>query len=530
MGKGLRKPIARSTHTRAAKKLQRVFVDLSGPMAVQSLGGKRYTLIVRDDCTRFTLVYFFKHKPDAASAFESFLAEVRADGTPSAVMAVRSDNGREFFGGAFGELCRKRGIIQEFTPADSPKYNGVAERALGLINDAAIAARIQATELYPNAPNYPSLWAEAASLACHALNCTATTANPGDKSPYEMWYGSPPPRGAVWPFLKPAVCRVKRANKSLPKAQDCYYVGPGVTHTRDCMRVLTAYRSILTTRNVTWRHVPLPPPAPPQQLPPIAEEGGSTAGEGESGKGAPSQGGGKVEEDLDGESDLSVTEVGPMLTAMRKTETAETGAGARGVAEGDPAAPSDPTGSNSTSSNIFSTSSNISSTSSNISSTSSNSTSTSRGDVPTLAVREAHRQRWDGKIPALQGGRTRSQSRQHQMSADAADALLTDARRTEEEDTATERVHDLLLEGRLEEEHEGLGEMMEWLEEDGPALERREEVQDPDCPLAMAAEQDPEISTPAPIGKQPSKVESPPLSVAGVERSVYRKGWEEAMK
>ena len=212
MAKGLRKPIARSTHTRADKKLQRVFVDLSGPMAVQSIGGKRYTLIVRDDCTRFTRVNFFMHKSDAASAFESFLAEVRADGTPSAVMAVRSDNGREFFGGASGELCRKRGIKQEFTPADSPKYNSVAERALGLINDAAVAARIQATELYPNAPNYPSLWAEAASWACHALNCTATTANPGDKSPYEMWYGSHSPRGAVWPFLKPAVCRVKRAN------------------------------------------------------------------------------------------------------------------------------------------------------------------------------------------------------------------------------------------------------------------------------------------------------------------------------
>ena len=66
-------------------------------MAVRSIGGKRYTLIVRDDFTRFTRVYFSRHKTDAASAFESFLAEVQADGTPSAVMAVRSDNGREFF-------------------------------------------------------------------------------------------------------------------------------------------------------------------------------------------------------------------------------------------------------------------------------------------------------------------------------------------------------------------------------------------------------------------------------------------------
>ena len=197
MAKGLRRPIARSTHTRAAKKLQRVFVDLSGPMTVQSIGGKRYTLIVWDDYTQFTQVYFLRHKSDAVSAFESFLAEVRADGTLSAVMSVRSDNGRGFFGGAFGEFCRKRGIKQESTPADSPKYNGVAKRTLGLINDAAVAARIQATELYPSVSNNSSLWAEAASWACHALNCTATTANPGDKSPYEMWYGAPPPRGEV---------------------------------------------------------------------------------------------------------------------------------------------------------------------------------------------------------------------------------------------------------------------------------------------------------------------------------------------
>ena len=544
MAKGLRKPIARSTRTRADKRLQRVFVDLSGPMAVKSIGGKRYTLIVRDDCTRFNRVYFLRHKSDAARAFESFLAEVRADGIPSTVMAVRSDNGREFFGGAFGELCRKRCIKQEFTPADSPKYNGVAERALGLINDAAAAARIQATELYPGAPDYPSLWAEAVSWACHALNCTATTANPGDESPYEMWYGLPPPRGAVWPFLKPAVCRVKRNNKSQPKAQDCYYVGPAIDHPRDCIRVLTANRSILTTRNVTWRHVPLSRLAPPQQLPPIAEEGGSTAGEGASGERAPSQGGGGAEEVLDNESDLDDTEVGPMPAAAapycqrggvysggggvksRRKEGARRGqrvqprqrsggvapgvtrnarsasgrirsrgsggaeddtptpsasprrGGASGKicsrghggAEGNPPTPSVPpgradfgaingnSGSRVSSSSSSSSSSSRSSSSRDSSSRTSSNTSTSRGDVPTLAGREAYRQKWDGKIPALQGGRTRSQSKKHQMDADTADALLTHAWRTEEEETTTERVHDLLLEEWLEKlERRGIG-------------------------------------------------------------------------
>ena len=160
---------------------------------------------MRDDCTRFTRLYFLRHKSDAASAFESFLAEVRAGGAPSAVMAVRY-NGREFFGRAFGELCRTRGIKQEFTPADSPKYNGVAERALGLINDAAVAPRIQATELYPSALNYPSLWTEAASWACHALNCTATTATIRDV----VWFTSPPWRGVAVPQTSRLPCKAKQ--------------------------------------------------------------------------------------------------------------------------------------------------------------------------------------------------------------------------------------------------------------------------------------------------------------------------------
>ena len=278
MAKGLRKPIAKPTHTRADKTLQRVFVDLNGKMAVPSIGGNWHTLIVRGNCTRFKRVYFLGKKSDAASAFESFLAEVQADGTQSAAMAVRSVNGGEFFRGNFGKLCRKRGIKLEFTPADSPKYNGVAEQALALINDTALAARIQVPVLYPDAPASPSVWAEAASWACHVLNRTATTANIGDKAPYGMWYGLPPPPGEAWPFLKPAICRVKRDNKGQPKAQDCYNVGPSVDHPCSCMPVLTAHRAILTPRNVICNTYPLLPR--PRSNCPLLLKRGIYSGEG----------------------------------------------------------------------------------------------------------------------------------------------------------------------------------------------------------------------------------------------------------
>ena len=78
------------------------------------------------------------------------------------------------------------------------------------------------------------------------------------------------------------------------------------------------------------------------------------------------------------------------------------------------------------------------------------------------------------------------------MSLSCVDALLAsalravEAQRTVEEEAAEiERAPDSLLVERLEKEREWL----EQLERHGALLEQREEEQDSDCPLAMAAEQ-----------------------------------------
>ena len=124
MSKAFGKGIARETKSRSDKKLGRVFVDLGGR--------KDVAMIVKDDFTRRGWLYFLRNKSDAASAFKSFLASVRADGLLSLVEIVRSDNGGEFFGGAFESVCNELLIKQEFTPAYSLQFNGVAERGLGL--------------------------------------------------------------------------------------------------------------------------------------------------------------------------------------------------------------------------------------------------------------------------------------------------------------------------------------------------------------------------------------------------------------
>ncbi|CAM9754360.1 unnamed protein product, partial [Sphacelaria rigidula] len=122
--KGLRVPIPRSTHTRAAKSASSVFVDLYGPKPVESYGGKSYTMIVRDDHSRYTKLYFLRKKGEAERYFAQCIEWV----SPRKIEMVRSDDGGEFSKRLFGELCDREKINQVRTTADSPQFNGVAER------------------------------------------------------------------------------------------------------------------------------------------------------------------------------------------------------------------------------------------------------------------------------------------------------------------------------------------------------------------------------------------------------------------
>ncbi|CAB1100018.1 unnamed protein product [Ectocarpus sp. CCAP 1310/34] len=160
------------------------------------------------------------------------------------------------------------------------------------------------------------------------------------------------PRGR----LKPAVYKVKRTQKSEPKAQKCFYLGPGINTNRDCVRILNEKRQEITTHNFTWQPVPAAPAALPQSLPPIAEEEEEFATEeDEVGEGRSSQGGGRAEgEPVDGGPGftLGTTAVpGPAVpparvapaappAAPRESGAGDTGNGAPSSREGASVAPS----------------------------------------------------------------------------------------------------------------------------------------------------------------------------------------------
>ena len=68
-GKGIPKGIPRRTENRAQNKLGGVFVDLSGRKDVASLGRKHYAMIIRDDYSRKSWLYFLRRRSDSDSAF-----------------------------------------------------------------------------------------------------------------------------------------------------------------------------------------------------------------------------------------------------------------------------------------------------------------------------------------------------------------------------------------------------------------------------------------------------------------------------
>lgn len=111
---------------------------------------------VKDDVTGYPWVYFPERKSDAADAFTKLWAAVRADGVLSEEIIVRSDGGGEFVGDDFGDVHKNYCIKQEFTNAICRELDGVAERSLDAIQNAAIAVRIQTFILVPHVELSPS--------------------------------------------------------------------------------------------------------------------------------------------------------------------------------------------------------------------------------------------------------------------------------------------------------------------------------------------------------------------------------------
>ncbi|KAK1647072.1 hypothetical protein QYE76_064877 [Lolium multiflorum] len=163
--------------------LELLHVDLFGPVTHASLGAKKHCLVIVDDYSRYTWVYFLKTKDETQQIFIDFATEVQRQHN-LLIMAIRSDNGSEFKNYTLNDFLSDEGIRHQYSAAYTPQQNGVAERKNRTLMDMARSMMAEYKSRY-------NFWAEAISTACHSSNRLYLRKGL-NKTPYEILTGNKP--------------------------------------------------------------------------------------------------------------------------------------------------------------------------------------------------------------------------------------------------------------------------------------------------------------------------------------------------
>jgi transposase InsO family protein len=94
--------------------IQLLHMDTIGPSRVRSMGGKWYILIVVDDYSHYSSIFFLKSKDEVFERFWSLALRLNKE-HPNCLKAIRSDNVTEFRNVSFDEFCLEHGIDQQFS-------------------------------------------------------------------------------------------------------------------------------------------------------------------------------------------------------------------------------------------------------------------------------------------------------------------------------------------------------------------------------------------------------------------------------
>nr|GFA06164.1 hypothetical protein [Tanacetum cinerariifolium] len=169
----------------------RLHMDLFGPTFVKSLSKKSYCLVITDDYSRFTWVFFLASKDETTPVLKTFI--LRLENLLSLkVKVIRCDNGTEFKIFDLNQFCGLKGIKREFSVPRTPQKNGIAERKNRTLIE--VARTLLADSLLPI-----PFWVEAVNTACYVQNRVLATKT-HNKTPYELLHGRLPSIGFMRPF------------------------------------------------------------------------------------------------------------------------------------------------------------------------------------------------------------------------------------------------------------------------------------------------------------------------------------------
>jgi transposase InsO family protein len=102
------------------RPLELLHMDLFGPIAYISIGGSKYCLVIVDDYSHFTWVFFLQEKSHTQETLKGFLRRSQNE-FGLRIKKIRSDNGTEFKNSQIEGFLEEEGIKHEFPSPYTPQ-------------------------------------------------------------------------------------------------------------------------------------------------------------------------------------------------------------------------------------------------------------------------------------------------------------------------------------------------------------------------------------------------------------------------
>lgn len=222
LGKQARTPVPKKREEgrghKATRRLEKIWVDLTGQAAMPSRTGNHYIMNVVDDYSNKPWSIPLKTKADAFGELQAWIL-ARENETGEAVWILRTGHDGELNGESHKIWYKSKGIVLETGAPYTSAHMGRVERMHRTLMGKARSMRIAA-----KCPPY--LWDEFYLTAAYLHGKTKTSID-NNSTPDELWYGKRPD----YSYLREIGCRVfvlvlnKHNPKIYERSIECVLIG-----------------------------------------------------------------------------------------------------------------------------------------------------------------------------------------------------------------------------------------------------------------------------------------------------------------
>jgi transposase InsO family protein len=170
---------------------QLLYIYTIGPSQIRSMEGKWYVLVIIDDYSRYSWVFFLESKDEVFEHFWSLALRLNNE-HPNFLKVICSDNGIEFRNVSFDEFFLEHGIDPQFFTPRVPQQNEVIERK----NHTLVEMGMMMLDEHRTPRCF---WADAISTACYISN-RIFLRSILHLTPFELRFGHKPSVSHFRPF------------------------------------------------------------------------------------------------------------------------------------------------------------------------------------------------------------------------------------------------------------------------------------------------------------------------------------------